>query len=225
LFDYPAFRGKRVLEIGCGMGCMAMNWARQGAEVTAVDLNPVSIAQTTRRFELFGLSGSIREADAARLPFQDESFDYVYSWGVLHHSPGIPAAIAEINRVLKPGGKVGVMLYNRQSLLFRFLVRWQEGFVNLESRWLSDLELASRYGDGERREGNPHTWPVTEHELRHELFAAFADVDVRVLGTDVPNVLNIWAPELGTRRLSTAAIKALARRWGWSLWTTAAKRR
>ena len=224
LFDYPAFRGKRVLEVGCGMGCMAMNWARQGAAVTAVDLNPVSIAQTTRRFELFGLSGDIREADAARLPFENNSFDYVYSWGVLHHSPGIPDAIAEIHRVLKPGGKTGVMLYNRNSLLFRFLVRWQEGFVNLESSWLSDLELASRYGDGERREGNPHTWPVTEHELRHELFTAFADVDVRVLGTDVPNVLNIWAPELGTRHLSTASIKALARRWGWSLWTTAAKR-
>ena len=223
LFDFPAFRGRRVLEVGCGMGCMAMNWARQGASVTAVDLNPVSVAQTRRRFELFDLSGDIREADAERLPFAEASFDFAYSWGVLHHTPLIEQAIAEIRRVLKPGGRVGVMLYNRESLLFRFLVRWQEGFVNLERRWLTDLELASRYGDGERREGNPHTWPVTKREMQDELFRGFANVEVRVLGTDVPNVLNIWAPELGSKYMPKAHLEALARRWGWSLWASAEK--
>ncbi len=62
-----------------------MNWAKQGAHVTAVDLNPVAIAQTKRRFELLGLRGDIREMDANSLQFDDASFDYVYSWGVLHH--------------------------------------------------------------------------------------------------------------------------------------------
>ena len=57
------------------------------------------------------------------MPFADATFEYVYSWGVLHHTPGIDRAIAEIHRVLKPGGGVGVMLYNRESLLYRFLVR------------------------------------------------------------------------------------------------------
>src|SRR6478609_4458339 len=56
LFPYERYRGKKVLEIGCGMGTMIMNWAQHGAEVTAVDLNPVAIAQTRRRFELFGLT-------------------------------------------------------------------------------------------------------------------------------------------------------------------------
>jgi ubiquinone/menaquinone biosynthesis C-methylase UbiE len=223
LFDFASYRGRPVLEVGCGMGCMAMNWAQQGAVVTAVDLNPVSVAQTLRRFELFGLHGHIREADAENLPFADQTFDYAYSWGVLHHTPGIARAISELHRVLKPGGRVGVMLYNRHSLLFRFLVRWQEGFVNLESRWLDDVALASRYADGERREGNPHTWPVTKREIRKDLFSAFSNVRVRVLGTDVPNVLNIWAPELGIKRTPDASIDALARRWGWSLWTTAEK--
>ena len=224
LFDYPGYRGRRVLEIGCGMGCMAMNWARQGAAVTAVDLNPVSVAQSRRRFEIFGLTGDIREADAEQLPFADGEFDFVYSWGVLHHTPGIAGAIDEIHRVLRPGGRTGVMLYNRESLLYRFLVYWQEGIVNLERRWLSDLELASRYGDGDRREGNPHTWPVTASEMKEDLFSSFANVNVRVLGTDVPNVLNIWAPELGSRYMPRAHVDALARRWGWSLWATAEKR-
>ncbi|WP_026380422.1 class I SAM-dependent methyltransferase [Afifella pfennigii] len=220
LFDYPRYRGARVLEVGCGMGCMAMNWARQGAEVAAVDINPVAVAQTRNRFSIFGLSGDIREADGETLPFESESFDFVYSWGVLHHTPGTKAAIEELRRVLKPGGGVGVMLYNRESLLYRFLVGWQEGFVNMERRWLKEVELASRYADGDRREGNPHTWPVTKREIREELFQQYQGVDIRVLGTDVPNVLNIWGPELGTKRLPLPRIKALARRWGWSLWIT-----
>jgi SAM-dependent methyltransferase len=224
LFDYASYRGRDVLEVGCGMGCMAMNWARHGARVTAVDLNHVAVDQTRRRFEIFGLDATIREADAGQLPFPDSSFDYVYSWGVLHHSPGLASAIGEIRRVLKPGGRVGVMLYNRESLLYRFVIRWQEGFVNLERLWLDDLGLASRYTDGDRREGNPHTWPVTAAEIKRELFVQFDDVNVRVLGTDVPNVLNAWGNELGTRRMSKAAVNALARRWGWSLWTTAVKR-
>jgi 2-polyprenyl-3-methyl-5-hydroxy-6-metoxy-1,4-benzoquinol methylase len=223
LFDYPSYRGKRVLEIGCGMGCMAMNWAQQGAQVTAVDLNPVAVQQTGRRFELFGLNGEIREVDGERLPFPEGTFDYVYSWGVLHHTPGTRDAIREIHRVLKPGGHTGVMLYNRESLLYRIVVRWQEGFVNLERRWLDEPSLASRYADGDRREGNPHTWPVTRHELLTDLFQPFIDVRVRVLGTDVPNILNVLGNELGTKVMPKAAVDALSRRWGWSLWTTAEK--
>ncbi len=224
LFDYPKYAGARVLEIGCGMGCMAMNWARQGARVTAIDLNPVAVEQTRRRFELFELSADIREADGGRLPFDEGSFDYVYSWGVLHHSPSLRDSVAEIFRVLRPGGETGVMLYNRESMLYRFVIQWQEGFVNLERRWLDELSLASRYTDGDRREGNPHTWPVTEAELRTSIFDAFADVNVRVLGTDVPNILNGWGNELGTRVMRKSSVAALARRWGWSLWTSARKR-
>jgi SAM-dependent methyltransferase len=223
LFDFPAHRGKRVLEVGCGMGCMAMNWAKQGAQVTAVDLNPVAVAQTQRRFELFELPGDVREVDGERLPFADATFDYAYSWGVLHHTPGTRQAIGELARVLKPGGRAGVMLYNRESFLYRFVIRWQEGFVNLERLWLDELALASRYSDGDRREGNPHTWPVTQAEIRRDLFRDFADVDVRVLGTDVPNILNAWEYELGTKLMAKPSVAALARRWGWSLWTTAQK--
>jgi ubiquinone/menaquinone biosynthesis C-methylase UbiE len=223
LFDYPRFRGKAVLEVGCGMGCMAMNWAQEGALITAVDLNPVAVSQTRRRFELYDIAGVIQQADAESLPFQDNSFEYVYSWGVLHHTPGTRDAVAEIHRVLKPGGEVGVMLYNRRSLLFRLIVLYQEGFVNLEQSFLDRVGLASRYGDGDRAEGNPHTWPVTEREVRRVLFSQFQQVRVRVLGTDVRNVLNILYPELGSRLLPGSVVKALARRWGWSLWITARK--
>ena len=222
IFDYAHYRGKRVLEIGCGMGCMAMNWARNGAHITAIDLNPVAIEQTTRRFAVMGLSGDIREADAEALPFADNEFDYVYSWGVLHHTPGIRRALAEVHRVLKPDGGLGLMLYHRHSLLYWYTVLYNEGLLNLESRFLDPLELASRYGDGGREEGNPHTWPVTRREVLRDLIPQFTDPQIDVLGSDVDDILNTWWPALG-QRLPRSWRQALARRCGWSLWITASK--
>jgi SAM-dependent methyltransferase len=188
-----------------------------------VDLNPVAVEQTRRRFEVFNLQGDIRDADAESLPFKDETFAFAYSWGVLHHTPGTKAAVAELFRVLKPGGRVGVMLYNRNSLLFRYLVQYVEGFVNMESRFLDRLALASRYGDGERKEGNPHTWPVTKKEIRRDLFVQYSNLQIEVFGTDVPSILNHWFPGLGSGRLPGCFVQALARRWGWSLWITGEK--
>src|SRR5689334_17048979 len=83
IFPYERYRGGRVLEIGCGLGTMAMNWAQHGARVTAVDLNPVAVRQTARRFALLGLDGRMVQTDGGALSFPDETFDYVYSWGVL----------------------------------------------------------------------------------------------------------------------------------------------
>jgi len=220
-FDYERCSGRPVLEIGCGMGCMAMNWAQAGAQITAVDLNPVAVAQTTRRFEVFGLNGTIRQVDAETVPFADASFDYAYSWGVLHHTPGTAVGLQQMRRVLKPGGEIGVMLYHRHSLLYRYTVAFIEGWLNDERDVLSERELASRYGDGAREEGNPHTWPVTIPEVE-ELFSGFENLSVRILGTDVPDILNVLGPNLAGR-LGERRKASLARRYGWSLWITARK--
>jgi SAM-dependent methyltransferase len=222
IFEYERFRGKKVLEVGCGMGCMAGHWAAQGAEVTAVDLNPVAIEKTKQRFAIFGYNGHIRESDGESLPFPDNSFDFAYSWGVIHHTPGIVKAAAEMHRVLKPAGKLALMLYNRQSILYRYFVAYQEGFVNLERQFLDELGLASRYGDGGRQEGNPHTWPVTKEEVVNEIIPMCNNISIKALGTDVPEALNTWLPGLGNW-LPLSWRKALARRWGWSLWITAEK--
>lgn len=222
IFEYERFRGKKVLEVGCGMGCMAGHWAAHGAHVTAVDLNPVAIEKTRQRFAIFGYQGDIRESDGESLPFPDKSFDFVFSWGVIHHTPGIVKAAAEMYRVLKPGGKLGLMLYNRNSVLYRYFVDYQEGHINFEKAFLDDLSLASRYGDGGRQEGNPHTWPVTKDEVRKGIIPMCQNISIRVLGTDVPEALNTWLPGLG-KRLPLTWRKALARRWGWSLWITAGK--
>ena len=115
LFPYQRYVGKRVLEIGCGLGNMSSNWAQHGARVTAIDLNLPSLGLTAERFRLSKLTGNILQADARTLPFRSGTFDYVYSWGVLHHSPKLGVSLQELLRVLATGGGFGLMLYNRES--------------------------------------------------------------------------------------------------------------
>jgi ubiquinone/menaquinone biosynthesis C-methylase UbiE len=217
IFDYAAYRSKPVLEIGCGMGTMAMNWAQQGAMLHAVDLSDLAIEQTKERFRLHNLKGVIQQADARKLPFPDNYFNYVYSWGVLHHSPHIEKSIEEIHRVLVPGGKAGIMLYHRKSFLFRYFVQYSEGFLHFENRFLSLLELASRYGDGYMEEGNPYTYPVTKDEVLDKIMPQFRNIKIRLLGTDLPWMLSyLCFPYAG--RISVTLVKSLARRFGWSMW-------
>jgi len=217
LFPYARYRGRQVLEVGCGQGCMASLWAERGANLTAVDLNPDAIAATRERFAQQGLPGDIRQVDARQLPFEDATFDYVYSWGVLHHSPNLGRSVGELMRVLKPGGQFGVMLYNRHSVLYWYQIRYLEGLLHAERRSLSPLQLASRYTDGDRQEGNPHTWPVTSREMRRMFGLYSSRLDVRVFGVDIEPILTLIAPGL-PRLIPKVVWKAWGRRWGWSLW-------
>lgn len=116
---FGEFRDRDVLEIGCGIGADALQFARHGARYTGVDLSERSVAMTRARFEEAGLNGRFLVTDAERLPFDDASFDHVYSFGVIHHSPDTEAIVAEIRRVLRPGGTVTVMVYNRASINYR----------------------------------------------------------------------------------------------------------
>lgn len=223
IYPYERYRGKRVLEVGCGMGGMAAMWARHGAKLSAVDLNPVAVEQTRRRFELFGLDGDIRQVDARSLDFPDATFDYVYSWGVLHHSPDLATSVGQLLRTLKPDGEFGVMLYHRHSLLYWYRILMLEGWLHGERMFLDELALASRYTDGERAEGNPHTWPITRREA-HEIFGPHVrEVNVRVLGTDVDGILAAEVAPGIVRVLPRSIRKAIARRYGWSLWISGTK--
>lgn len=224
LFPYDQYgNGAKVLEIGCGMGTMAMNWARNGAQVTAVDLNPVSIRETQRRFSLLGLNGSIRLMDGNALSLPDEHYDYVYSWGVLHHSPDLQRSLAEMMRVLRRGGGFGLMLYQRNSIRYWYRMRYVEAFLHYERRFLGPLELASRYTDGEEAEGNPHTWPVTEREVRRMLASEVRDLDCRLFGAELDTLFKRLVLGLGLV-LPLPVRKAWARRFGWSLWASGHRR-
>src|ERR1051325_9053893 len=107
---FDQFPGARLLEIGCGMGSDLVQFARGGANCTGIDITPRSIEITRHRFALYGLTGTFILSDGEHLPFPSETFDIVYSNGVLHHTPDTAGAIREIHRVLRPGGTAKVML-------------------------------------------------------------------------------------------------------------------
>lgn len=115
--DFTSTAGTRVLEIGVGLGADHQRFAEAGAHLSGVDLTPRAIELTTRRFAALGLASDLRVGDAEHLDFPDDTFDLVYSWGVIHHSPDTPKAVDEIFRVLKPGGAAKVMIYHAHSLI------------------------------------------------------------------------------------------------------------
>ena len=122
--QFTRHRGKRLLEVGVGAGTDHLQWARAGAECHGVDLTDAAIETTRARLGEYGLSSQLQRVNAEVLPFPDANFDLVYSWGVIHHAESPERVIAEIRRVLKPGGQFIGMLYSRRSLVaLRFWLR------------------------------------------------------------------------------------------------------
>ena len=191
--------GERVLEVGIGAGTDFTNLVRSGALATGVDLTEESLKLVERRLELEGLHADLRCADAERLPFPDESFDFVYSWGVIHHTPNVRAAAAEIVRVTRPGGRVCVMVYNRHSL-----VAAQAWLVNglLRGRPLRTLDDVIR-----SHIESPGTQAFTESEAR-ELFPGLDPMTITPVVTpyDVrltrSRFASRWVQQLVPSRLS-----------------------
>jgi SAM-dependent methyltransferase len=108
-------RGKKLLEIGCGMGYDSLEFIRRGVRVTAVDLTPNAVAFAKRHFEVVGVKADeIKVGNALDLPFGDETFDAVWSNGVLHATGDTRRAIAEVYRVLKPGGRAIISHFYRK---------------------------------------------------------------------------------------------------------------
>lgn len=107
ILDFAQFqetRGLRVLEIGVGLGADHQQFAEAGADLWGIDLTERAIEHTRQRLSAFGLTSHLAAGDAEHLDFPDESFDRVYAWGVLHHSPDTLQAVTEVWRVLKRGG-------------------------------------------------------------------------------------------------------------------------
>ncbi len=123
--QFPRFHGKNVLEVGVGAGSDFIQWVRSGAHATGIDLTQEGIEHVRHRLDVYGLKAeNLVVGDCENLPFADDTFDLVYSSGVIHHTPGTEKALCEIIRVCKPGGTCKVMIYHRHSLLaFFFWIR------------------------------------------------------------------------------------------------------
>jgi ubiquinone/menaquinone biosynthesis C-methylase UbiE len=115
----------QVLEVGCGLGTDAVEFARSGADYTGIDLTQPAVQLTKQKLEAYSVPGTTKQADAEDLPFDDESFDVVYSWGVIHHTPNTDKCVKEMYRVLRPGGRMILMLYHKNGwLYYRICLHW-----------------------------------------------------------------------------------------------------
>jgi ubiquinone/menaquinone biosynthesis C-methylase UbiE len=117
-YDFAAQRGRRVLDLGCGSGVCSCLFAEAGAAVTAVDLTEAAVGLAARGAAVLGAAIDVVRGDAERLGFRDGAFDYVFSWGVLHHTSDTDRAFREVARVLGPGGRGLVMVYHRSSVVY-----------------------------------------------------------------------------------------------------------
>jgi ubiquinone/menaquinone biosynthesis C-methylase UbiE len=162
--------GKNVLEIGVGMGADHLEWARaRPRRLAGIDLTPRAVEFTRERLRMYGLESALAVSDAENLPFPDRSFDLVYSWGVLHHTPNTTRAIQEVHRVARPEGTVRLMLYQRHSLVGYML--WTRYGLLAGRPGRSLTEIYARHLE------SPGTQAFTAQQVRHML-SGFSRVEI-----------------------------------------------
>jgi ubiquinone/menaquinone biosynthesis C-methylase UbiE len=167
--EFERWRGRSVLEVGVGLGTDFVRFARAGADLTGVDLTEAAVAQVRLRLAQEGLDAEVRVADAEALPFDDGSFELVYSWGVLHHTPDTERALAEVRRVLGPTGEARVMLYSRRSWVALGL--WLRHALAVGRPWRSFSRVIADHME------SAGTKAYTQAELE-ALFRDFREVEI-----------------------------------------------
>ncbi len=202
LHAYAEFGGKTVLDVGSGNGYVLSRYAAAGARVFGVDLTRRGVTLCRRRFELMRLDGRFLLGNSEQLPFASEQFDCVCSMGVLHHTPDTEGAVAEVFRVLRPGGRVVLMFYHRNSLQYRVkfpLMRLVRG---------KPIQQSIDEVDGV---GNPKGDVYSRSELA-ALLSRFTGVDL-FAGTLPWHVIGSVA-----NAVPSIARRWMDRRWGWFLY-------
>ena len=217
LVDYSELKGKKMLEIGCGSGAQAAVFANAGAEITAIDLTERAIEMTKRRFDLFDIkNATIMQSDAENLPFDDNNFDFVWSWGVIHHSANTEKIAQEIYRVLKPGGKASIMIYNRNSVRYIVYGLYQGIFKAKFLKHHSLYAVNMTYTDGH----------IARHYTRRsaaELFKDFSSVKTSVMDEGIPSIPGLSVISRLFPKMMNPVNHWINMRWGWFLFINIVK--
>jgi ubiquinone/menaquinone biosynthesis C-methylase UbiE/glycosyltransferase involved in cell wall biosynthesis len=177
VMEFDQHRGERVLEIGGGMGTDLSQFARNGAVVTDVDLSAGHLKLAQENFRLRGLEGEFIHHDAENLPLEDNSFDVVYSNGVIHHTPNTTRVIEEMFRVLRPGGRLIVMVYAENSWHYWYELVYGLGLARGLLRNWSIGEIMSGHAEISKTGARPLVKVYTARQLR-KLFRDFVAIEI-----------------------------------------------
>jgi ubiquinone/menaquinone biosynthesis C-methylase UbiE len=221
--EHGRWKGKRVLEVGCGIGTDSINFARAGAKLTAVDLSGESLRIAQQRASVMGVEDQIEfvQANAEELTaaVSGRQFDLVYSFGVIHHTPRPERALAEMRSLAASGGTLKVMVYHRHS----WKVLWILAGEGHGRFWNAD-ELIARYSEAET--GCPVTYAYSRRQAR-ELVERNG---FRVQELSVDHVFPYrvrdyveyrYVKEPYFRWMPEPLFRAFERRFGWHLMITA----
>jgi SAM-dependent methyltransferase len=243
---FEHWTGKDVLDVGCGLATDGAEFARNGARYVGIDASPTAVELATRRFELENLEGSVIEGSATHLPFEDNTFDLVWSHGVIHHIEETEAAAAEFHRVLRHGGLAIVMLYHRHSFNYAFTIMGIRRMLAALLLVPGGVTAASKLTSEDKHVLNAHRQLLRTHGLRYltdtQFFlsnntdgpgnrlskvysrdeAAALFRQFRLVRTTV-RYLNARLYPGGRRLERTSFGRALGRRAGWHLYVHAVK--
>ncbi len=208
--QFSRYRGQRVLEVGFGAGTDFIQWLRAGARVSGIDLTEEALANVRHRIQVYGLPPpeSLQVADAENLPFPANTFDLGYSWGVLHHTPDTSKALAELVRVVRPGGEIKVMLYNRHGLYAWKM--WVKHALLKGRPWKSLRWVLANHVE------SPGTQGFTDHELQQMLAPlGLADIRMQRFITNNDRVARRTFPYWLGGLVLAAVIALTGKRLGW----------
>ena len=171
--EFPKWQGKKVLEIGCGLGTAAVNFARHGADYTGIELSEESLKLSKLRFDRYGLKGKFYQGNAEHISdyVPIENYDLVYSWGVIHHTPQPRKVINEIKRYLGPDSIMKIMVYAKNS--------WKNFMIEAE------------FDQPEAQYGCPIAFTYTRDEISTRLL----DQDFEILSITQDHIFPYQIPE------------------------------
>ncbi len=221
--EFEKWYGKRVLEIGCGLGTEAVNFARNGADLTVIEISQESLDITKKRFEVYGLHAHFILGNAENLDILlsgQEKFDLIWSFGVIHHSPHPEKILDQCKNFLKDDGELRMMIYSKISYkLFHFMREtgiWD--FSNLD-------ELISTYSEAQT--GCPITYSYT-YEGARRLFADFQILEMRkahIFAWNIPKYIKYeYEKEDCFKNISDDLFKELESELGWHMLIKARKK-
>ena len=221
--DFPRWRGKRVLEVGCGIGTDTISFARNGARVTSVDLSEKSLEIAQQRVKVYGLGDQVKFFCANAEELQNfvpvESYDLIYSFGVIHHTPRPERILQQLRKYAKPGTTLKIMVYHRWS----YKVAWILATEGKGAFWKLDQLVAK---NSEAQTGCPVTYSYTRREgrnllERHGFVVREVSVD-HIFPYRIKDYVQYrYVKNFSFRWMPQPLFRALERRFGWHLLLTA----